>query len=93
MNDLAIIPMPTSLVRKEGSFQLTSNIEIHAQENLNEIGEMLSSWILHSTGISLPVIQNSDPRENCIQLELNKSLDQLGSEGYRLLVSPERITL
>ncbi len=91
---IAIIPEPVSLMRKTGSFVLPENVVIHALKSteLKQSISVLTGRIQTATGKSVSVLNTA--AHPTIKLILNTQEDQqLGKEGYKLLVAPNQITV
>src|SRR5688500_17937303 len=91
--DISIIPMPSSLVNKSGTFTLSSATTVsHTdQKEVTKVADYLRSPLQPSTGFSLT---KSQSQNNVIGFEINEKADpKLGSEGYSLDVSPEKINI
>lgn len=89
----AIIPEPVSMQLREGHFQLPEQITIAADGT----GKLASSVDLLTRRLSAPTgfqVKTGPAADAEILLELNKTTDErLGREGYRLLVSSDKITI
>jgi hexosaminidase len=91
-----IIPLPVSAVPKTGSFRITSNsvIEITTPDaDAKRVADFLSKQIAGPTGYKIPVV-NKTSTGNSIRLVLLSATDKtLGTEGYKLSVTPTATTL
>src|SRR5688500_11876472 len=85
-NEISIIPVPVSLEKKNGMFDLSSNTRIELKgnnANLQKVARYLTQYLMRSTGYNLSV-QNTASSENRITLEINNSQQaKLGNEGYQ----------
>ncbi len=98
--DVAIIPQPVSLEKRNGTFELNgqSRIEIPTGDAaVRRVADMLAAQLRKATGYAIPV-QNAGPagdaRKNTIRLLLNKKeAADLGAEGYRLEAGPGVVVL
>ena len=93
---ISIIPKPLELKQNNGSFSINSETKILSNQNhpeLIKIGEYLAENLNTSTGFNLKVEpgSNSSDLPNSIFLQLNKNQDDLGDEGYELLVSTQSV--
>jgi len=88
---LAIIPRPVSLVRRAGVFRLTAATTIAASPALRGIAWQLADDLAPATGWHLAV--RGTPGPHAIVLRIDRSLRTLGAEGYRLDVTPRRVTI
>ena len=90
-----VIPRPLHVAVNGGSFQLTPETRILASTGAEQVGEYLQDRLKPSTGYPLPL--HPLPYEMTslegIYLKLDLSGEQLGKEGYRLEVSPERVVI
>lgn len=85
-----IIPMPKELVEGEGKFVLESSTKLVAQgEEATRIAQFFASKIGRSTGSKPEVVDT--PTSGAITLSIVEGHQGLGSEGYTLSVSPERV--
>jgi len=88
----AVIPRPASVVRGAGVFTLTAGTAIVAPPSLRAVAWQLADHLAPATGWRLEVrgAAGSGP---AIVLRLDPSLAPLGEEGYRLEVTPRRVTI
>ena len=94
-NEIAIIPEPVSLVKKEGSFILKDNMVInvsgHDKEAIKAV-DYLTASISGATGFKTVV--NNNAAASTIKLSILTSPDnELGAEGYKLVVSPQSVSI
>ena len=94
-DDIAIIPEPVSLVKKEGSFNLKDNTVINLTGNDKDASkavDYLTASISGATGFKW-VVKNS-AAGGTINLSILASKDnELGTEGYKLVVSPQSVSI
>src|SRR5688572_29383668 len=83
-----LIPKPMSLSVTGGEFLLSSSASIAASGELEPLGRMLQGHLSPATGYRLPV-----GRRGAVSLGLDKKLDRLGPEGYRLVVKSDTIEI
>lgn len=88
-----IVPRPVSLSLREGNFQLNSATAILTDDGARSTAEQLANYLRPATGFDLPIDHSDAGRTNAIELSIDPSLAKLGEEGYRLLVTPERIEI
>lgn len=86
----AIVPRPASMVVKQGWFAVDDSTVIVAAGDAESTGRQLQSWLAPSTG--LPMKLASSGRGSVIELKLTDD-SSLGVEGYKLNVTPSRVTL
>ncbi len=90
---MAVIPRPVEVVNGSGEFTLSPETSILADEPNHWNAITLQKLLTVPTGYPL-ILQTSDnKRVNMIQLGLEPGLAHLGREGYRLLVSPQAVTI
>ncbi len=98
-NEIAIIPQPVSLEKKNGTFDLSSNTRIELKNNnaeLQKIAAYLTQYIKRATGYDLSVQAGagSSSSGNVITFAINNNQEaKLGKEGYSLDVSPGQVTI
>ncbi len=86
-----IIPKPLKTELHEGSFTLTAKCVIGYDAELKEQAEYLAEVLAASTGWDLKMVEND--RKGDIRLNINPAATQGKAEGYRLEVSPKRISI
>jgi hexosaminidase len=91
----AVIPRPARLVPGRGSFTLTASIV--TDRATGDLGELLSGYLFPATGLRLAVRAAAPPAARpgapVVSLRLDPGLASLGAEGYRLEVTPERVSI
>ena len=92
---LAVIPRPVHMTRGTGTFTLTTRTVIVADRATRDIGYRLADWLQPATGYRLSVgaAAGGAGAAGTISLGLDPTLSRLGAEGYRLSVTPARITI
>ncbi len=92
-----IIPKPVSVVQTGESFKLTGRTNIYVQgesAELLQIGQFLADKLNPPTGLGLEVRSTDKaPRSGNILLALSATDEELGDEGYELVITPKLITL
>jgi len=91
---IAIIPEPVSVKATNATFTLPKDVVIEAgsQQELKQTIDFLKQRLSIPTG-SVVTVSNSAPKAT-IALILNRTTDAaLGQEGYRLSVTPKKITV
>ena len=91
---LSIIPEPFSVEKQEGYFLLNKNTRLLFESPLKEISNYFCQLIHRATGLNLipkPFVSNSS--ENSICLIIDKSLVNIGEEGYILTINPSHIQI
>ena len=94
---LSIIPQPMSVKETTGDFIIGKKTKIYVDgndESLRKIGEMLSAQLKLETGYDISVNEKpGNSVKNAIILTQNDASDTLGTEGYNLSVSPEKVII
>ena len=88
----AVIPRPVALTRGAGAFVLTQRTAIVAAPELAALAWQLADALAPATGWRLPV-RTAAAATPAIVLRIDRSLAPLGDEGYRLDVTPRRVTI
>jgi len=89
----ALIPYPVSLETGGGSFTLTADTVIAADNGSRSTARQLSSYLKPATGWTLPIAGSDHTAKSSIVLTQDTSLTDLGSEGYLLEIAPQQISL
>jgi hexosaminidase len=89
----SILPKPSSLELLQGSFRLGRNTSIVTDRETASVGKLLSRTLSPATGYTLKVRETGQAANKSIILLVDPSLAQLGSEGYSLEVTPQRVTI
>lgn len=91
-----MIPLPNKIQTSTSSFVFNERTVITYEpgSKLNDTAEYLAKKLC-GTGISYNPIRpsTSSPVTNAITLNLNDKLQHLGTEGYRLSVTPDAVTI
>ncbi len=96
--DVAIIPEPVSLEKRTGTFQFSGSTRIeaaHRHPDVLRVANLFANQVRKATGYKA-IVQTTAAatRTNLVSFVLNKAEDmELGTEGYRLEVSPTAITV
>jgi hexosaminidase len=91
---LHIIPRPASVAPGAGRFVLSENTRVHGRGDFAPVAAMASQYLRPATGYSLPVVDNDREARDAITIRHDASLaGSLGSEGYRLLVTPRSVVI
>ena len=89
---IAIIPRPQLFQEKEGVFVLNQGTSIMVQEELTTKANQLKNYLEPALGFYLSVTSKL-LSGNYIELKKDKNLVQLGNEGYKLEINPNKISL
>jgi hexosaminidase len=87
----AIIPEPQILIPQDGNFQLTAETALIADAKLSKVAAHLRQRLKTSTGFELS--SSSDMGKGIIRLKTSKETSKLGSEGYKLEITPEEVII
>ncbi len=93
--EIAIIPEPVSLIRKDGQFELPQNVVITAPKfsRLNHGLNALKEKIESASGHYVSLVHAAEASAH-IQLQLLSPADpSIGKEGYQLHVTPQHILI
>ncbi len=90
--ELHVIPKPDSVTVLSGTFRMTQNTSIEAQQDLLEKAEQLRGFLSTASGFRLP-INEKGPGGNLIQLKLTEGPSSLGEEGYELSITPQSVLI
>ena len=90
---LSVIPRPARMTRGSAVFVLTPGTVVVTDRATREVGHQLAAWLSPATGYRLAVAGAGGSATRVISLRLDPSLARLGDEGYRLSVTPTRITI
>jgi len=85
---LSLVPKPISVTQASGAFVLDEKATISADAASRPAATLLSGWMKPILGRETKVAGRGS-----ISLKVNPSLTNLGSEGYRLEVSPKGVSL
>src|SRR2546425_9124302 len=90
---LSVIPKPVRMTRGTGSFLLTGATVVVTDRATRDIGHQLADWLQPATGYRLSVGGAAGAATHVVSLRMDPTLSRLGDEGYRLSVTPTRITI
>jgi hexosaminidase len=90
---LSIIPKPVQMTRTAASFVLTPGTAIITDRSTYDIGIQLADWLQPATGFRLAVVGAAGGGGKVIAIRLDPTLARLGEEGYRLTVTPTRVSI
>src|SRR4051812_15962301 len=90
---VAVIPRPQSVTRGRGSFALTARTTIWADKADSAVARRFARSLAISTGFDLPVHVGSGSGRRIVFRRAVARDTALGSEGYRLDVSPNLVTV
>ena len=84
-----LIPQPVKLEALAGTFSLTPATAIVASGEAVPTARQLAGWLAQATGFGVPVQTELGSGQPGIHLQLDPALKELGSEGYRMRVTPQ----
>lgn len=95
---IAIVPLPQNVQRGEGQFTLKPSTVILIDKNSPEAAntaKLLAAQIRNSTGLRLKIAEAADPStpSGSIRLTTTSGEASLGSEGYKLDLTPDSIVI
>jgi len=94
-SELTIIPQPSTVEIKSGSFQFDPNTKLLFKPKGNEELKSIACWFSELTGVQLGA--QSDVKLNeakkTIILSINKNDKKLGSEGYLLDIKTDQVKI
>ena len=90
---VSIIPRPVQLEIRDGSYRLTPAASIVAGKEVSFEGHQLSAMLWPATGFALQVVEKARAGVPVIELKLDPALEKLGEEGYRLSVTPQKVSI
>ena len=90
---VSIIPRPVQIEIRDGSYRLTPAASIVAGKEVSFEGHQLSAMLWPATGFALQVVEKARAGIPVIELKLDPALEKLGEEGYRLSVTPQKVSI
>jgi len=90
---VSIVPKPVHMELEDGRFRLTSATVIVAGKAVAFEGRQMSAMLWPATGFALEIVEKARGRVPVIELNLDPSLAKLGEEGYRLSVTPQKVSI
>ena len=95
--ELAVIPQPQNIERREGAFKLTPDLVIATDAASKDTGKFLAERLRPATGYSIKAKVRKGPdqtfRGSVIILTTENAKTNLGAEGYELSVTPGVVTI
>jgi len=91
--EVNVIPLPVSVEQADGAFRVTPSTRIVAQGAAAVEAKKLAAALAPAMGFALELTASSKPGEQAIEMRLDDSLSTLGTEGYELRVTPERVAI
>jgi len=90
---ISVIPRPVHVTPGPGAFVVTGTTVIVTDRATRPLGELLGDYLFPASGLRLAVRAAAPAGARVITLRLDPALTGLGAEGYRLDVTPGRITI
>jgi len=101
---VSIIPQPAKMQLSEGYFEInaktvfqvdeqTQNLLINRDEQLQNPGYQMMQVLAEAIGEFPSMEDGQVTQTNCINLFINPALQELGTEGYKLQVTQEKVTI
>lgn len=88
---ISIIPKPTSVDPRPGSFRFNSHTSIAAEDGLGDLAHYLQHQLSPATGFYFPI--SGRRGTNTIELRIDIHANRLGPEGYFLEVDKDRVLI
>lgn len=86
-----LVPCPVSILTHPGTFSLDRKTRIATLGPTNELGDRLRTYLSPATGYRLESAGHAG--HDTIALIIDHRLTELGPEGYRLTVLPDRVEI
>ncbi|MFX1496067.1 MAG: beta-N-acetylhexosaminidase [Promethearchaeota archaeon] len=95
LSNSSIIPVPLRLKVKKGYFVLDSKTNIYCDLSFQNLGYYLRDLLKPATGfdLSIKLLTEMETRKNSITLKLNNGSKHIPTEGYKLMVTPDKIEI
>jgi hexosaminidase len=90
---IAIIPQPASLVSRPGVFHITKRTVIWTDAATEAVARQLARYLEPATGFTIRVQVGGTLPAGAIAFHRERALVRLGTEGYRLDVTPSHVTV
>lgn len=90
--EVSVIPKPVSMTVQSGFFTITPATAINAEPGCEDVANRLAEMICNAIGCNIDRIPTGEP-SGTIDIALDEGLTNLGAEGYRLEVTPEKIII
>ncbi|MCI0515912.1 beta-N-acetylhexosaminidase, partial [candidate division KSB1 bacterium] len=96
--EMNIIPQPVSIEKAEGEFTLSKEVGLYIPNQnvpLQLIAESLKARIDAASDFKLALIRGDDREGGVKQIifALDESMENLGDEGYQLIVQPDKVEI
>ena len=88
---IAVVPQPAHVRPATGAFEINAQTRIAVSESTRAMGCQLQAYLSPATGFPLELTRRNGA--NTISLVLDRRLEVLGPEGYRLRVRTDKIEI
>ncbi|MBN2580719.1 MAG: beta-N-acetylhexosaminidase [Pirellulales bacterium] len=89
----AVIPLPVRCETAEGEFLFDAQTAIVTDAASRETARQLAACLEPATGLNFKITETAGSDGNVIVLKQDSGLKNLGTEGYRLEVTPRQVAL
>ena len=90
---IAIIPQPVTLVPRAGVFRITTRTIVWTDAASEPVARQLARYLEPATGLTIRVQVGGTLPAGAIAFHREHALARLGTEGYRLDVTPSHVTV
>jgi hexosaminidase len=90
--NVSIIPKPQELNLHKGAFTILETTTLFVDDKLWDQATIFKKYLEPAIGFNFKVVHKRK-KKNTIEFRLDTALSSLGEEGYKLVVTPEKITL
>jgi hexosaminidase len=90
---LPVIPQPSKMTVQTGEFELQAGTVVVADAAARPTADLLVARLASATGFQLKIVEAQPASGGTIVLKLDESLQNLGEEGYRLVVTKESVQI
>jgi hexosaminidase len=88
-----VIPQPSKMTVQTGEFELQAGTVVVADAAARPTADLLVARLAPATGFQLKIAEVQPASGGAIVLKLDESLQNLGEEGYRLVVTKESVQI
>ncbi|HPS03429.1 MAG TPA: beta-N-acetylhexosaminidase, partial [Candidatus Sumerlaeota bacterium] len=90
---LPVIPQPSKMTVQAGEFEIQAGTVVVADGAARPTADLLVARLAPATGFQLKIAEAQPASGGAIVLKLDESLQNLGEEGYRLVVTKESVQI
>ncbi|MBC7567634.1 MAG: family 20 glycosylhydrolase [Pedobacter sp.] len=92
-SNMGIIPVPVSVVKKQGSFSLDKTVVLVSADAANsQVADLLNAYIVSKAGFALRAEKTIMPGSKAILLT-SIGADKLPAEGYKIIITNKQFTI